>query len=128
NRIVIEERPLPSEEQLLDRVRERLAVKVEHEIRHISARERVQKIDRLIPMVQKMADTEEGRRELAAICASYLQEHRPETTVDEESARQAEESRERGEPHGSGDSRRGGGDARRGGGGRGRGRRPRRRR
>ena len=124
NRIEIEERPLPTEEQLLDRIRERLAVKVEHEIRHLPVRERAQRIDRLIPLVQQMATTEEGRRELAAICASYLREHRPETTVDEESARQAEPAPE----PGAGASRRGGSEGRRGSGGRGRGRRPRRRR
>ena len=84
NRILIEERALPSEEEILERLRERLAVKVEQEIRHIPERERAYKVDRFIPAVAAMAATESGRRELAAICASYLREHRPETTVVEE--------------------------------------------
>jgi hypothetical protein len=57
---------------------------VEQEIRHIPQRERDWKVDRLIPVVEAMAANEEGRRELAAICASYLREHRPETTVHDE--------------------------------------------
>jgi hypothetical protein len=84
NKISIEERDLPSEEDLLGRLRERMAVKVEQEIRHISQRERTWKVDRLIPVVESMAANEDGRRELAAICASYLREHRPETTIRDE--------------------------------------------
>ena len=30
-----------------------------------------------------MAASDEGRRELAAICAAYLREHKPQTTVSE---------------------------------------------
>jgi ATP-dependent RNA helicase DeaD len=89
NRIRIEERKLPSEDQLLTRTRDRLAVKVEHDVRHLSERERQLKVDRLVPMVRAMAADEEGLRDLAAICASYLEEHRPETTVDEGAAEAA---------------------------------------
>lgn len=81
NRIRIEERKLPSEDALLERTRDRLAVKVEHDVRHLSERERQIKVDRLVPMVRSMASDEEGLRDLAAICASYLEEHRPETSV-----------------------------------------------
>ena len=81
NKIEIEERPLPTDEQLLDRVRERLANKVEQEIRHLSERERQIHVDRLVPLVRSMTAADDGLRELAAICASYLQEHKPETTV-----------------------------------------------
>jgi len=37
-----------------------------------------------------MSTTEEGRRDLAAICGSYLAEHRPETTVREAEADSSE--------------------------------------
>jgi ATP-dependent RNA helicase DeaD len=84
NKIAIEERQLPSDQDLLSRVRDRLAVKVEQEIRHIAQRERAWKVDRLIPVVEEMAADEDGRRDLAAICASYLREHRPETKVQDE--------------------------------------------
>jgi ATP-dependent RNA helicase DeaD len=83
NKIEIAERKLPSEEDILGRIRERLQVKVEHEMRAIPERERAFKVDRLIPMVEAMAASDEGRRDLAAICASYLREHRPETSVDD---------------------------------------------
>lgn len=83
NRIQIAERPLPSEEQILERIRTRLSVKVEHETRHIPESERRLQVDRLIPVVESLASTEQGRRDLAAVCAAYLREHRPETTIPE---------------------------------------------
>jgi ATP-dependent RNA helicase DeaD len=83
NKIEITERKLPSETDILGRIRERLQVKVEHEMRAIPERERAWKVDRLIPMVEAMAGSDEGKRDLAAICASYLREHRPETSVEE---------------------------------------------
>jgi len=92
NKIAIEERELPSEEDLLSRLRERMAVKVEQEIRHIAQRERTWKVDRLIPVVEAMAASDDGRRDLAAICASYLREHRPETTIRDEAEKTAAEA------------------------------------
>jgi ATP-dependent RNA helicase DeaD len=115
NRIPIQERPLPSDEDIVERIRERLSVKVEQEIRHIPTREREWQIDRLVGLVKTLAATDEGQRELAAIAAAYLREHRPETSVSESPA--GESPRERApEPR-----REGGG----GGGGRGRPRRGR---
>jgi ATP-dependent RNA helicase DeaD len=81
NQIEIKERKLPTELDILARLRKRLAVKVEHEIRALPERERQAKIDRFIPMVQDLMTTSDGKRDLAAICAFYLQEHKPETTV-----------------------------------------------
>lgn len=83
NRIEVAERKLPTHEDVLERIRERLAVKAEQELRGIPERERAWKVDRLIPVVEKMAASEEGRRDLAVICAQFLVEHRPETTVRE---------------------------------------------
>ncbi len=79
--IRIVERKLPTEIDILARLRKRLAVKVEHEIRSLPEQERRAKIDRFIPMVEDLVSTPDGKRDLAAICAFYLQEHRPETTV-----------------------------------------------
>ena len=70
NRIQIAERKLPTDAELLDRLRERLTVKVEQEMRAVPERERVWKIDRWVPVVTAMAASEEGRRELAAICSA----------------------------------------------------------
>jgi ATP-dependent RNA helicase DeaD len=83
NKIEIVERKLPSEADILARIRERVEVKVEHEMRAIPERDRLWKVDRLIPVVEAMASSDEGKRDLAAICASYLREHRPQTTVAE---------------------------------------------
>jgi ATP-dependent RNA helicase DeaD len=83
NQIEIQERKLPSEEDILERLRERLAVKVEQEIRSLPERDRRTKVDRFIPMVEALISTDDGKRDLAALCAFYLQEHKPETTVTE---------------------------------------------
>jgi ATP-dependent RNA helicase DeaD len=109
NRISIPERALPTEVELQERLRERLAVKVEQEMRHVPAADRAWKIDRFVPTVQAMSATDEGRRELAAICAAYLREHRPQTTVELEPT-----------PLAAAEAPRGGGWANGGGGGGGR--------
>ncbi len=81
NRMQIAERKLPSDAEMAERLRERIAVKVEQEMRHVPERDRSWKIDRFVPVVEAMAASPEGRRELAGICAAYLREHRPEVTV-----------------------------------------------
>ncbi len=115
NRMEIAERKLPTDAELLERIRERLSVKVEQELRRIPERDRRWKVDRLVPVVEAMVGSEEGRRELAGICAVYLREHRPETTVTEAEPAPASEAPPPREPAG----RRGGGRRR------GRGRRSR---
>jgi ATP-dependent RNA helicase DeaD len=120
NRIPIQERKLPSDEDIVERIRERLSVKVEQEIRHIPTREREWQIDRLVGLVKTLAATDEGQRELAAIAAAYLREHRPETSVNDGPS--AEPAYERApEPRREGGGGRSGGG--RSGGRRGRGRR-----
>jgi ATP-dependent RNA helicase DeaD len=119
NRLEVSERTLPNETAVLERIRARLAVKVEHELRHVPDAERRLRVERLIPMVEALAASEEGRRDLAGICASYLQEHRPETSVSDVPPRRAGET-------GGGEGR-GRPEGRPGGRGRGRRRRPRRR-
>jgi ATP-dependent RNA helicase DeaD len=126
NRIPIQERPLPSDEDIVERIRERLTVKVEQEIRHIPTREREWQIDRLVGLVKTLAANDEGQRELAAIAAAYLREHRPQTTVSDDPAVDATANtapRAREPRRDGGGSRGGGGGGRSGGGGRGRGRR-----
>jgi ATP-dependent RNA helicase DeaD len=81
NRIEIKEREVPTDQSILDRLRDRLSVKIEQEVRRLSERERAWNVDRFVPIVEALASSDEGKRDLAAICASYLREHRPETTV-----------------------------------------------
>jgi hypothetical protein len=83
NKIEVLERKLPTEADILARMRVRLQVKVEQEMRAIPERDRAWRVDRWMPLVEAMAASEEGQRDLAAICASYLREHRPLTTIDE---------------------------------------------
>ena len=125
NRITIPERKLPTEADLQERMRERLAVKVEQEMRSVPAADRSWKIDRFVPVVQKMGENDEGRRELAAICAAYMREHRPQTTVTEVEPAPQPEYRSPRPGGGGGRSRSGGGGGgrRSGGGGGGGGRR-----
>jgi ATP-dependent RNA helicase DeaD len=81
NKIKIQERPLASDAQVLERQRDRLMVKIEQETRALPERERRFQVDRFVPIVDQLAKSEEGRRDLAAICAAYIKEHRPETQV-----------------------------------------------
>jgi len=81
NQIAIKERKLPTEVDILTRLRKRLAVKVEQEIRSLPESDRIAKVDRYIPMVEDLILTPDGKRDLAALCAFFLQEHKPETTV-----------------------------------------------
>jgi ATP-dependent RNA helicase DeaD len=119
--ITIQERKLPTEEMLLERIRERLEVKIEHETRHLSVRDREWKVDRLVPLIRKMASSEEGLKDLAAIAAMYLKEHKPETGVHDDpgSAAASAESAPR-EPEFLPREERSHGGGRHGGGGRGR--------
>jgi ATP-dependent RNA helicase DeaD len=81
NKIEIRERKLPTEAQIAERLAERLEVKIEQEVRALPERERRARIDRFLPVVEQLAASDEGRRDLAAICAAYLAEHRPVTEV-----------------------------------------------
>ena len=81
NRISISERKLPSEAEILHRMRERLMVKVEQEMRAIPESERAWKVDRLVPIAEEMAASPETLRDLAAVLAAYLREHRPVTSL-----------------------------------------------
>jgi ATP-dependent RNA helicase DeaD len=83
NQIEIAERKVPTDAEILARLRERLAVKIEQEVRQLSERERAWHVDRFVPIVEALVASPEGKRDLAAICGSYLREHRPETTVSE---------------------------------------------
>ncbi|MCS5635222.1 MAG: DEAD/DEAH box helicase [Myxococcota bacterium] len=84
NKIEVIERKPPTEQDMLNRIRERIQVKVEHEMRHLSPAQMDFEVDRLIPVIEEMAKSHEGRRDLAGICAAYLSEHRPETTIQDE--------------------------------------------
>jgi ATP-dependent RNA helicase DeaD len=112
-KIQVPERKAPTEKDMLARVRERLQVKVEHEMRHQAESEVTYQVEKLIPIVEEMAGNHEGRRDLAGICAAYLAEHRPQTTIDDPKLTDAAIQR----TSGGGKRRGGGGRGRRSGGG-----------
>ena len=118
HKIEMNEMEVPSDAALAERRRDRLMVKIEQEVRAVPERERTEQIERFVPVVQALAATPEGVRDLAAICAAYLKEHRPETRV---TLGAAPEPEPRGERSGGRPRRR-----RRGGGGSGGGGRRRR--
>jgi ATP-dependent RNA helicase DeaD len=78
NKIKITERKVPTDAEIAERVRERLAVKAEQELRHLGDRERRALLDRFRPVVNALSRSDEGLAELATICALFLREHRPE--------------------------------------------------
>jgi ATP-dependent RNA helicase DeaD len=119
HKIVMRELPVPTEEAVTERLRERLMVKIEQELRALPERDRREKTDRFVPVVEGMAASDEGKRDLAAICAAYMQEHRPETTVDLDAETPGEASPPAPEREDSGGHRRSrrGGRSRGGGGG-----------
>jgi len=133
NKMTVTERKLPTEADMLQRIRDRMQVKVEQEMRELPESHAMQ-VERLIPVVEQMVKDHEGRRDLAGICAAYLAEHKPETTIsdadtadalaDDEAAQRSPAERRAG---GGGGKRRGGGGggggSRRGGGGGGEGNR-----
>ncbi len=81
NKIQIIEREIPTEESMLEKLRSRLSVKVEQEVRSLPERDRKAMLERFIPIVEGLMRSPEGMRDIAAICAFYMQEHKPETTV-----------------------------------------------
>lgn len=83
NKIKVQERKIPTEKQMVARTRERLQVKVEHEMRAVPPQQIAFDTEKLIPVVEAMAKDHEGRRDLAGICAAYMAEHKPQTTVDD---------------------------------------------
>jgi len=92
NKIQINERPIPTEESVLEKLRKRLTVKVEQEVRGMSERDRKAMRARFIPVVEGLMRSPAGMRDLAAICSFYVQEHKPETTVPAQEVAQAERS------------------------------------
>ncbi len=72
NRMTIPERPLPTEADLAERVRQRLAVQLEHELRHITPAERSARVNAMRPLVEDLAQSEAGRADLAVLLYEVL--------------------------------------------------------
>jgi len=122
NDIEITERAIPTEESILEKLRKRLSVKVEQEVRALPERDQNALAERFIPIVEGLMRSPEGMRDLAAICGFYMQEHKPETSVPSTSAPapeaeppKSDRPPRRGRPRGKGGKGGGSGNRRRGG-------------
>jgi hypothetical protein len=113
NKIAIIDRAIPTAENVLEKIRKRLTVKVEQEVRAMPERDRKAMLERFIPVVEGLMRSPEGMRDLAAICSFYMQEHKPETTVPPDATDEAANRAPSDRP-----ARRGRGRGRSGGGGR----------
>jgi ATP-dependent RNA helicase DeaD len=84
NRMEIPERPLPSDEQVAQRTLGRLEIDLEHELRGLDERERRLREEVHLPLVEKLGETPEGRRKLAAVLFQWLDHrHVPAPEVEE---------------------------------------------
>lgn len=127
NRMKIPERAIPTETEVRERIAQRYEVQIEHAVRHLGERERELGEQKFLPVVEHLLESDEGRRELAAVLYSALAKSSPETKIaepepDDDSDNVA--NTEAPVRHGGG--RGGGRSGGRGGGGRGRRRGPRR--
>jgi ATP-dependent RNA helicase DeaD len=73
NRMVIPARPIPTDAELAARIAQRVQVAVEHDLRELGERERAQLQTKMLPVVEQLAASEDGRRVLAAILWRTLQ-------------------------------------------------------
>ncbi len=72
NRMTIPERPIPSEADAAAHVRQRIQVRLEHDLRELGEREREIRQREFLPLVEELAESAEGRLELAMVLATYL--------------------------------------------------------
>ncbi len=100
NRITIPERPLPTQAEVDERIAQRLQVEIEHDLRAFPERERGQRQEEMLPIVDAFTATDTGRRYLAAVLFSYLRDRHvsaPGSSAEEpEAARVAAAEPERG--------------------------------
>lgn len=112
NRMTIPERPLPSQSDVDERMAQRLQVEIEHDLRAFSERERKLREGEMLPIVERFAATDIGRRQLSAVLFSYLRDrhvsapgtetpsgaHTRGEAADESATREAEPARKRRRP------------------------------
>jgi ATP-dependent RNA helicase DeaD len=84
NRMEIPERPIPTDEQVAQRTLGRLEVDLEHELREQGERERRMREEVHLPLVEKLAQSPEGRRKLAAVLFQWLDHRHVPAPADDE--------------------------------------------
>jgi ATP-dependent RNA helicase DeaD len=78
NRMVIPERSIPSAADVAGRERQRVQVRLEHDLRELGEREREERERRYMPLVEELASDAEGKLELAMVLGAYLASPRRE--------------------------------------------------
>ena len=73
NKIRIEERKLPSPAQTAEKLGERLHARIGDDLAQLRKPEFRDKLERFLPLVEKFAADPEGRLDLAALCAAFLE-------------------------------------------------------
>lgn len=104
NRMTIPERTLPSPSDLAERIRQRIQVRLEHDLRELDQRERARRQQDLLPLVEELAKSEEGRLELAIVLSTYLKQSEkdcPEAPREPERERESESAAPAPEPRAS---------------------------
>ncbi|MFQ5513525.1 MAG: DEAD/DEAH box helicase [Myxococcota bacterium] len=82
NQIKVPERRIPTPEEVADRMAQRLEVQLEHDLRHLTERERRTREDYLLPVVERLAASETGRRHLAAVLFIHLRDRKKPAAED----------------------------------------------
>lgn len=74
NKIQIREMPLPEGDAVADRIAKRFEAHLERDLRGLGERERRLHEERMLPVIERLAATDEGRRDLSALLFHYLRE------------------------------------------------------
>ncbi|MAG32952.1 MAG: DEAD/DEAH box helicase [Deltaproteobacteria bacterium] len=95
--IEIKEKKAPTDRAIARRAEKRAAKEKEAELDQLREKAKAEldamppgdasaRVDRMLPFIEGLAETEDGRRELASFCAAYLIEQEPETETTTEAA------------------------------------------
>ena len=93
NRMQIPERAIPSETDVAARLTQRVQIRIEHELRELGERERRIQEERLLPAIEQLAETDQGRRDLSAILFRYLHQLPAAVPASEEAEAQSANAR-----------------------------------
>ena len=77
NRMTVPEKKLPTEEQVQQRIAQRLEVRAEQTLRDVPERERKLRQDTFLPIVRRLASTESGLQTLSTLLFPQLRRQQP---------------------------------------------------
>jgi ATP-dependent RNA helicase DeaD len=98
NRLKVVEREFPDHAVVAKRIAHRLQNKVEHDLRELGERERQLRQEYMLPAIDEIASSEEGRRDLSAILFAYMRQQPHSEATPTADAPPRASSREPGRP------------------------------